>query len=122
MLKSLVEENVEINLFDDNSKNSPKTWLRENYPDWVHKTDSNGKIIKNGKMTLAKITLSNGRTFGITSKSDLKQLSTALLETNPGVHVDFIAHPHKLLNPKYGLKIELHPMLDKYNTLDYLFT
>lgn len=122
MLKSLVDENVEIDLFSENTnKSTPKKWLLEKYPDWVHKVDSDGTVIKNGKMVLAKLTY-NGKTYSITSKSDLVTFNNLVKYASGEVKLDFINSPHKLLNPKYGIKVELHPMLDKYNTMDYLFT
>ena len=122
MLKSLVDENVEIDLFSESTtKSTPKKWLLEKYPDWVHKIDSNGTVVKNGKMVLAKLTY-NGTTYSITSKADLVAFNNVVRNTAREVSLNFINTPHKLLNPKYGIKVELHPMLDKYNTMDYLFT
>lgn len=116
MIKSLLDENVQIDLFsDEDSGNTPKKWLRDQYKDWVHKGD-----IKNGKMVIAKLTY-NGKTYNITTKADMVEFNQIVSATT-GVKVNFLEHPHKLLNPKYGIKTELHPMLDKYNTLDYLFT
>lgn len=116
MIKSLLDENVQIDLFsDEDSGNTPKKWLRDKYKDWVHKGD-----IKNGKMVIAKLTY-NGKTYNITTKADMVEFNQIVSATT-GVKVNFLEHPHKLLNPKYGIKTELHPMLDKYNTLDYLFT
>ena len=100
---------------DEDSGNTPKKWLRDKYKDWVHKGD-----IKNGKMVIAKLTY-NGKTYNITTKADMVEFNQIVSATT-GVKVNFLEHPHKLLNPKYGIKTELHPMLDKYNTLDYLFT
>lgn len=116
MIKSLLDENVQIDLFsDEDSGNTPKKWLRDQYKDWVHKGD-----IKNGKMVIAKLTY-NGKTYNITTKADMVEFNQIVSATT-GVKVNFLEHPHKLLNSKYGIKTELHPMLDKYNTLDYLFT
>jgi hypothetical protein len=67
-------------------------------------------------MILAKVTIGN-RTLDIIHKDDLKHLRN-LVEGRP----DFLLNPHELFNPKYGLKVELHPMLDKYNVLDYFLT
>lgn len=115
VLKSLVDENFEINLYSDsNDKQTPKRYLLNNYPDWV-----NGNNIKNGKMVIAKLTY-NGNIYNITGKNDLLEFNTLFNRSNKSV--DFIKNPHELLNPKYGINIELHPMLDKYNTMDYLFT
>lgn len=121
MLKSLVDENVEINLFSESTdKVTPKGWLRTNFPEWIHKIDTDGTAIKNGKMVLAKLTF-NGNTYSITSKADLGEFTKKVVSKHKGA-INFIEHPHKLLNPAYGIKVELHPMLDKYNTMDYLFT
>ena len=69
-----------------------------------------------GKMILAKVTV-NGKTIDIINKDDLKHVRN-LVEGRP----NFLANPHELFNPKYGLKVELHPMLDKYNTMDYFLS
>jgi hypothetical protein len=38
-----------------------------------------------------------------------------------GVNIDIVGNEHSLLdNP--NIELELHPMLDKYNLFDYLFT
>ena len=87
MLKSLLDENVEMRLVDGKGSKT-KQYLIDNYKDWVH----------HGKMVLAKV---NGQP--IMNKSDLK---AAGLDIN---------NPH-------SWTIELHPMLQKYNALDYLFT
>lgn len=87
VLKSLLDENVEIRLVDG-TNSSAKTYLKDNYKDWVH----------NGKMVLAKI---NGK--DILTKQDL---------INLGLDI----------NDPHSWNIELHPMLSKYNALDYFFT
>lgn len=121
MLKSLVDENIEINLFSETTdKTTPKGWLRTNFPDWIHKIDSNGRVVNNGKMVLAKLTY-DGVTYSITSKADLVDFNK-VVNRKANAKANFIEAPHKLLNPAYGIKVELHPMLDKYNTMDYLFT
>ena len=87
VLKSLLDENVEIRLID-NTNSSAKTYLRDNYKNWVH----------NGKMIFAKV---NGK--DILTKQDL---------INLGLDI----------NDPHSWNIELHPMLSKYNALDYFFT
>lgn len=87
VLKSLLDENVEIRLIDG-TNSSAKTYLKDNYKDWVH----------NGKMVFAKI---NGK--DILTKQDL---------INLGLDI----------NDPHSWNIELHPMLSKYNALDYFFT
>lgn len=87
VLKSLLDENVEIRLVDG-TNSSAKTYLRDNYKDWVH----------NGKMVFAKV---NGK--DILTKQDL---------INLGLDI----------NDPHSWNIELHPMLSKYNALDYFFT
>lgn len=87
VLKSLLDENVEIRLIDG-TNSSAKTYLKDNYKDWVH----------NGKMVFAKV---NGK--DILTKQDL---------INLGLDIN---NPH-------SWNIELHPMLSKYNALDYFFT
>ncbi len=87
VLKSLLDENVEIRLIDG-TNSSAKTYLKDNYKDWVH----------NGKMVFAKV---NGK--DILTKQDL---------INLGLDI----------NDPHSWNIELHPMLSKYNALDYFFT
>lgn len=87
VLKSLLDENVEIRLVDG-TNSSAKTYLRDNYKDWIH----------NGKMVFAKV---NGK--DILTKQDL---------INLGLDI----------NDPHSWNIELHPMLSKYNALDYFFT
>lgn len=87
VLKSLLDENVEIRLIDG-TNSSAKTYLKDNYKDWVH----------NGKMVFAKV---NGK--DIVTKQDL---------INLGLDI----------NDPHSWNIELHPMLSKYNALDYFFT
>lgn len=87
VLKSLLDENVEIRLVDG-TNSTAKTYLRDNYKDWVH----------NGKMVFAKV---NGK--DILTKQDL---------INLGLDI----------NDPHSWNIELHPMLSKYNALDYFFT
>lgn len=87
VLKSLLDENVEIRLIDG-TNSSAKTYLKDNYKNWVH----------NGKMVFAKV---NGK--DILTKQDL---------INLGLDIN---NPH-------SWNIELHPMLSKYNALDYFFT
>ena len=87
VLKSLLDENVEIRLIDG-TNSSAKTYLKDNYKDWVH----------NGKMVFAKV---NGK--DILTKQDL---------INLGLDI----------NGPHSWNIELHPMLSKYNALDYFFT
>lgn len=87
VLKSLLDENVEIRLVDG-TNSSTKTYLKDNYKDWVH----------NGKMVFAKV---NGK--DILTKQDL---------INLGLDI----------NDPHSWNIELHPMLSKYNALDYFFT
>lgn len=87
VLKSLLDENVEIRLVDG-TNSSAKTYLKDNYKDWVH----------NGKMVFAKV---NGK--DILTKQDL---------INLGLDI----------NDPHSWNIELHPMLSKYNALDYFFT
>lgn len=87
VLKSLLDENVEIRLIDG-TNSSAKTYLKDNYKNWVH----------NGKMVFAKV---NGK--DILTKQDL---------INLGLDI----------NDPHSWNIELHPMLSKYNALDYFFT
>lgn len=122
VLKSLIDEKFEVNLFDENTEViTPKKYLAgENFKEWVHSGNTKDGLFENGKMVLAKLTY-NGITYNITGKQDLSKF-TDLVINQTGQHVNFLQNPHKLLNPKYGITVELHPMLDKYNMMDYLFT
>lgn len=107
LLKSLIDENTEISLLNENSESiTPKKWLASEYKEWVN--------LSNGKMILAKLTY-DGNVYDISNKIDFIKFCEL-------VGVNFIKEPHKLLHPKYGITLNLHPMLDKYNVMDYLFT
>lgn len=114
LLKSLMDENVELNLYGENTdKQTAKQWLLSKYPDWVNKSEE----ARNGKMVIAKMTFL-GNTYNITTKQDFiefNEMVSKFLSTK----VDFLQTPHKLLNPKYKVSMELHPMLDKYNLTSY---
>ena len=113
----LLKENFSVDLFDEpitNSTVTPKRWLAQNYADWIGSTYSN-----NGKLTVVKITdHKSGKTYSITSKADLMKMQNDIFGRDMG----FIDNPHALLNPENKLTIQVHPMLDRYNSMDYLFT
>lgn len=114
LLSGLLKENFSVDLYDEPStvgNQTPKQWLQQNYPTWVGSFMS-----KNGKMALAKIT-KDGRVYNITTKQDLAEFARRESFGN-----NLLEHPHELLNPKYGYTVELHPILSRYNSLDYLFT
>lgn len=102
MLKSLVDENFNISLLEKEKDATPKSYLRS-MVDWVSSS---------GDMILAKATLQDGTIVKIRNKSDLSSLRRSL-----GFTVDY--NIHDLLDK---VKLELHPMLAKYNALDFLFT
>jgi hypothetical protein len=68
-------------------------------------------------MTLAKLTY-KGITYNIASKEDLIKFNNIFIKDNP--RKDIFKNPHYLLGS--GISMQLHPMLDKYNLMDFLFT
>ena len=102
MLKSLVDENFNISLLEKESGTTPKSYLRS-MKDWVSRS---------GDMILAKATLQDGTVVEIRNKTDLSGLRRSL-----GFALDY--NVHDLLDK---VQLELHPMLAKYNALDFMFT
>lgn len=114
LLKSLMDENAELNLYGENTdKQTAKQWLLSKYPDWVNKSEE----ARNGKMVIAKMNFL-GNTYNITTKQDFIEFNEVVNQFL-STKVDFLQTPHKLLNPKYRVSMELHPMLDKYNLTSY---
>jgi hypothetical protein len=105
LLQALTDENVAINLFDSFESETPGSWLRDNYKNWVGKNGHN-----NGKMTLAKIT-KGGKSFDIVNKIDLQKAAKEL-------GIDISKNLHNLRD----VKVEIHPMLQKWNAFDYLLS
>ena len=118
LVVALLGDNTEFNLFNEGETDNltPKKYLRTEFKEWVNFKKYDGKTTtesKNGRMAIARLTL-NGTMYQITSKQDLIQFAQ-----DADITVEKILNdPHVLLN--YGLT--LHPMLEKYNALDYLFT
>ncbi|MGN0967072.1 MAG: hypothetical protein ACI4OP_05785 [Candidatus Coprovivens sp.] len=102
MLKSLVDENFNISLLEKEAGTTPKSYLRS-MKDWVSRS---------GDMILAKATLQDGTVVEIRNKSDLSNLRRSL-----GFALDY--NVHDLLDK---VQLEIHPMLAKYNALDFMFT
>lgn len=103
MFISLLNEGFRINLFSGENQTVAANFLRDKFTDWVH----------HGNMTIGKLTY-EGITYNIASKVDLQEF-----ERQTGI--DLQSNIHNVLNIP-GLIFEVHPMLDKYNSLDYLFT
>ena len=103
MFMSLLNEGFKINLYSGENQTVAANYLRDQFQDWVH----------HGNMTLGKLTY-KGKTYNISSKVDLQEF-----ERQTGL--DLTTNIHSVLNIP-GLIFEIHPMLDKYNSLDYLFT
>ena len=103
VLKSALESGFNIMLYGNSDLDSrPEiNYLRENHTNWINNS---------GQMIIARINY-NGIIYDITNKNDLIQVERALGVKN-------------LLNNIHLLKdyITLHPMLEKYNLMDYLFT
>ena len=103
MFMSLLNEGFKINLYSGENQTAAANYLRDQFQNWVH----------HGNMTLGKLTY-KGKTYDIASKVDLQEF-----ERQTGL--DLTTNIHSVLNIP-GLIFEVHPMLDKYNSLDYLFT
>lgn len=103
MFMSLLNEGFKINLYSGENQTVAANYLRDQFQDWVH----------HGNMTLGKL-IYKGKTYDIASKVDLQEF-----ERQTGL--DLTTNIHSVLNIP-GLIFEIHPMLDKYNSLDYLFT
>jgi hypothetical protein len=98
---SLLDERFQINLYNGDNTSPAAAYLRDEFKDWVH----------HGNMTIGKIHY-NGKTYDIASRTDLEEFQA---ETGLDVSTNFLASGQ-------DYTFELHPMLDKYNSLDYLFT
>ena len=133
VLKSALDSEFVINLYGNSSlDNQPEVnYLRDNYGNWINNS---------GQMVLAKINI-GGVDYSIANKTDLLQLEKALTidrllqmgyskeqaesyyQMNPQNAKVFCGYDR--LSTKMHLlkdKITLHPMLEKYNLMDYLFT
>lgn len=133
VLKSALDSGFVIDLYGNPSlDNQPEVnYLRDNYGDWIN--DS-------GQMILAQINV-NGVNYNIANKTDLlalektltidrllqmgysKEYAESYYQMNPQNAKAFCGYDR--LSTKIHLlkdKITLHPMLEKYNLMDYLFT
>ena len=135
VLKSALDSGFTINLYGKASLDNQAevVYLREKHPDWINRS---------GQMVIAKANI-DGVSYNITNSNDLKTLekvltikkmvetgvsgsvaqATAMFNANPEYYKSKFGYSnlstkiHKLA----GI-IQLHPMLEKYNLMDYLFT
>ena len=105
VLKSVIGSGFSLNLYGNaNLDKQPEiAYLRneKKYKGWINMS---------GQMVIAKANI-NGKVYDITNNNDLKTVEKAL-----GIS-DLFNNIHALAG-----KIQLHPMLEKYNLMDYLFT
>ena len=103
VLKSALDAGFTINLYGNKNldKQPEVAYLRENYGDWINPS---------GQMVLARVKVGN-KVIDIASKNDLLKVEQALGITN------LISNIHKIKDI-----MTLHPMLERYNLMDYLFT
>ena len=135
VLKSALDSGFTINLYGNSNLDSQPeiNYLRENYSDWINNA---------GQMIIAKVTI-GGVVYNIANKSDLHNIAKILTlhsMVNNGVSATLEQASEQydqdptyyksrfgydnLINQTYLLKdiMQLHPMLEKYNLMDYLFT
>ena len=104
VLKSALDSNFEINIYGNKSLDDQPEILylrNKSFKEWIDKS---------GKMIIGKVNI-NGNIYNIANKNDLK-----ILEEILGVD-NLIDNIHLLKD-----MLQLHPMLEKYNLMDYLFT
>ena len=132
VLKSSLDSEFVLSLYGNKNldKQPEIAYLRgEKYENWVNKS---------GQMVMAKAVI-DGVEYNITTKADLSAIEDALTiskmkaagvadaenlyRRNPGKHKIMYGYD-KLSNKIHLLKdvIKLHPMMEKYNLMDYLFT
>lgn len=133
VLKSALDSDFIINLYGNSNldKQPEINYLRENYGDWINPS---------GQMILARVNI-NGTIYDVSNKTDLAVLEKTLTmqrlssmgyskeqidewyRLNPEDAKQFCGYDN-LINKMHLLKdnIILHPMLEKYNLMDYLFT
>lgn len=97
VLKSLIKSRFQINT--TNKTQSELRTLRENYPEWINAS---------GDVVLAKATF-NGKVINITSSRDLFKFRTSDSQTDAQI-IDSLEN------------FELHPAIQSWNYLSYLFT
>ena len=109
VLKGLIKSNFRVNTTRTSQKELQ--YIRENYPSWIN--DSGDMILaKYQEVDEDGIVVSSQN---ITSKRDLIRLGQSTGKTDPNAIIDDLAS-------EFGGKIELNPILEQYNYLDYLFT
>ena len=137
ILKSALDSNFEISIYGNSSLNDQPEilYLRKHYKNWIN--DS-------GQMIIGKVTI-NGITYNISSKNDLNKIEQELtiqsllndksnkLTKREDALIEYYKNP-TFYKEKYGYdnlsdnihnlkdKLQIHPMLEKYNLMDYLFT
>lgn len=135
VLKSALDAGLTINLYGNTKLDGqPEVkYLREKYPKWINKS---------GQMILATVNI-DGVTYNIATNNDMRNLEKVLTIRDMvanGVAADvkvatamFNENPDKFKREfgwdrlttkihKLTGKVQLHPMLEKYNLMDYLFT
>lgn len=135
VLKSALDAGLSINLYGNTKLDGqPEVkYLREKYPKWINKS---------GQMILATVNI-DGVTYNIATNNDMRNLEKVLTIRDmvaSGVAADvkvatamFNENPDRFKREfgwdrlttkihKLTGKVQLHPMLEKYNLMDYLFT
>lgn len=108
VLKSLLKSRFEINTTGDKQKQKELEYLRKNYPTWINAS---------GNVILAKVNW-NGRIIDITSARDLIRFRQYKDENG---HISDREVSDAILIDELP-NIQLHPAIETWNYLDYLFT
>ncbi len=108
VLKSLLKSRFEINTTGDKQKQKELEYLRKNYPTWINAS---------GNVVLAKVNW-NGRIIDITSARDLIRFRQYKDENG---HIFDREVSDAILIDELP-NIQLHPAIETWNYLDYLFT
>ena len=101
VIKSLIKSKTSINT--TNTTQQELKEIRTKYPEWINNS---------GDLVIAKYEL-NGVTYNISSRRDLVMLQEQLKTNN----IDEILNKLSTYN-----KLQLNPLIETYNHLDYLFT
>ena len=131
VLKSSLDAGLTINLYGNKNldKQPEVVYLREHHGDWINPS---------GQMVLARVVVGNS-IMNVASKSDLLQVEKALtlqsmIQEGLVNAEDLYAANPEYYKEHYGFKnlignihkikdiMTLHPMLERYNLMDYLFT
>lgn len=128
ILKSAMDANFTIDLYgnSDLEKQPEVLYLRTYYDNWINDA---------GQMVLARVNY-NEISYNISNKTDLRKLEKVITKDRmqkDGINPDLYelntqfyksTYGCNLLKDTYVLKgnIKLHPMIEKYNLLDYMFT